>query len=422
MVTMTTVGYGNITPQTIPEKIVMICVMCFTSGFMGYMVGGIKSALSKSVKEKKYLNDIKQKFRRYMKTHKTPHKLRIKIIGYLDYLYTYQKKNILKENEILRELSLPLQRDIYTFTRGHLLSKSAAFLGFSSTFLNYLGEKLEIEIFSPRDLIFKQGQKSTNMYFVRHGRVEIFHQATTTVFSEITHNQYFGEIGFFLGCKRLASARSVDFCELFSLDREDFNSILRKMPRDEELTRIIKAQCKASDLSYLGVRCYFCDGSGHVVSACNNYVWKVNNKDIILNSKYMKNKTGQKIVLDEYDVNLRRFDIKHLTRYSLNNVSLDETSGYEIYNNRDSLAAKAKEFDHRRITKERAQNTVRFLLDEEMDEENTDLNVLPEDMKFGKIYVNRRKTLLDQSSLSNSRDGLMKDLEIDSLKTFEISA
>ena len=43
---------------------------------------------------------------------------------------------------------------------------------------------------------------------------------------------YFGEIAFFSGKERIASARSVDFSTLFVLSRSDFIRIMHKYPDD----------------------------------------------------------------------------------------------------------------------------------------------------------------------------------------------
>ena len=46
--TMATVGYGDITPVIIPERVYGICAMLIAWGFFAYIVGAITSILSKS--------------------------------------------------------------------------------------------------------------------------------------------------------------------------------------------------------------------------------------------------------------------------------------------------------------------------------------------------------------------------------------
>ncbi|CAG9321523.1 unnamed protein product [Blepharisma stoltei] len=393
VVTMATVGYGNITPQSISEKIFTIIVEAFTSGFIGFLVSGIGSTLEKSTKDSIYFNNLKQRLKTYMHNHQIPHTLRRKVFIYLEHLYLYHKRNILDEKEILKALSEPLQRDIYIHTRGHVLMRSVPFRDYSYTFLKYLGQKLEVELFSPCDSIFKQGQKNTNIYLVRHGRVEIYHQATGTIFAQLHEEKYFGEIAFFLGRKRCASARCLDFSEIFSLSRETFKRFLIKFPKEAEMTQIIVNNCKGKNLSYLGVRCYFCHEVGHVASDCEKYVYKIDHEEIINRANYSKN--ALKRTITENAIFQKKHEISPFSRYGLHNIQGDEISPLNLFKDRNSLAFKARAYGGRKVHGEKARKTIITLLDDDMNDISEDrdyyLNV-PNNIRFGEMYAQRRKT------------------------------
>ncbi|CAG9321522.1 unnamed protein product [Blepharisma stoltei] len=402
VVTMLTVGYGNMTPKSIPEKIVTIIIEGCASGFLGYLVGGIISTIRYSAKDSIYFVGLKRKMNIYLHKHHIPQPLGRKIMAYIDHLYQYQKQNILDEQEILSSLSQPMQREIYIKTRGDLLIKSAPFRDYSYKFLKYLGQKLEVELFSPSDLIFKQGEKNDAIYLVRQGSVEIFHHSTGTVYTEIREGKYFGEISFFLGRKRCASARSAEFSELFSLNREFFQKMLLKLPKEQELTNIIVNNCKGKDLSYLGVRCYYCLKMGHVVEECNEIVYKTDHDSVIKRANFLKN-AGKRISRKDIDSERRR-EVVVLRRHSLQNIHGGEIDPMEQYQNRKTLIAKVKGYDIRKICKGRSRETMITVLkdDKEDTEEKNYYPNIPNYLQFSKNYTTKHKNRTLESPLKGS--------------------
>jgi CRP-like cAMP-binding protein len=67
---------------------------------------------------------------------------------------------------------------------------------------------------------------------VQSGEIEIFYEKTHIVIDKKFKNEYFGEIGFFSGKGRSASAKSVSFTNLFYLQRAMFLEQLAEFPLD----------------------------------------------------------------------------------------------------------------------------------------------------------------------------------------------
>ncbi|CAG9314547.1 unnamed protein product [Blepharisma stoltei] len=391
-ITMLTVGYGNITPQTIPEKMIIIVIQGCASLIIGYLFGGVISTIKYTAKDKIYFSAIRQKMSFFMKKHKLPRDLRYKIDTYLDHLYDYQKQNVLDEQDILGSLSQPLQREIYIRTRGNLLTRIPPFRDYSYKFLKYLGQKLEVDLFSPSDLVFKYGQIDRNIYLVRRGVVEIFHQKTGTIYTEIHKEKYFGEIGFFLGRKRCASARCSLFTELFSLNWEVFNKLLTKLPKEAEITNIIVNNCKGKDLSYLGVRCYFCGLMGHVVENCEKIVYKVNHDEIIKHANFSRKSNRKWISKEDVDQSPRKQEV--LRRHGLQNIQGKEINPIMFYQDRNNLITKVKGYDIRRVHKEKTREVMMTVINDDQDDIlDKNYHVFPTHLKFGEIYATyKRKT------------------------------
>jgi len=79
----------------------------------------------------------------------------------------------------------------------------------------------------------------------------------------------FGEIGFFTGMERTASARAIDFSSLYYVNREKFLLLLDSFPEEKE------KYCEKKDkvtiignLSWILVACYSCQSQGHLARDC----------------------------------------------------------------------------------------------------------------------------------------------------------
>jgi voltage-gated potassium channel len=83
-------------------------------------------------------------------------------------------------------------------------------------------------VFTPGDFIFRAGQYGQNMYFISRGTVEIIAPDGTTVLTTLTDGQFFGELALLFSQPRSASVRAVDYCDLYTLDKDTFDHVLTR--------------------------------------------------------------------------------------------------------------------------------------------------------------------------------------------------
>lgn len=290
--TITSVGYGDTSIKTIPERMNASLMMIITSGLMGYFVGGIRSSISKSYENENYFRDIIMKFKKYAEIKKISPKLRSKVLNYYRHLKELSKNNVLDERELLNIISMPLRSQIGLHVRGYILTKVTLFTKYSKGCIKALGEKMRIFIYSPSDLIIKEGELTNTLYFIISGNVEIYHEFTRTVFSDLTEGNQFGEISFFTGEARKASARSRRYTEVLALHKHDFIKITNEMPKDKENGEVIIRNYKVYGLVILGIRCYLCKDIGHVAKDCPKYSAQIPLNKIIMKYHTRKNKVN----------------------------------------------------------------------------------------------------------------------------------
>ncbi|WP_075292744.1 cation:proton antiporter [Pararhizobium arenae] len=80
---------------------------------------------------------------------------------------------------------------------------------------------------SPGDRILRAGDRGDSMYFIASGAVEV---QVPKGEIRLGAGSFFGEMALLLGTRRTADVVAVDFCELFILERRDFNVFMSRHP------------------------------------------------------------------------------------------------------------------------------------------------------------------------------------------------
>lgn len=279
--TMTTVGYGDIIPFTINEKVFAMVTMILACGIFAYTVGSIGSLVSKQNSGENAYREQVVAVNRYMRKKQLPYELQFRVRRYLEYVWENRKKNNIDEKQILSMLSEPLRDEIYAHIHGVVIKLCMIFTIYEEHFISQLTKTLETETYAPGDIIIEEGEMSNKMYFIQNGNVDIYHHATKSTIAELGNKKYFGEIAFFLETPRCASAKCIDFVDLLSLSRFNLNVLLEKFPEAKIATETLTQSCIDEDYSSLLVSCYVCSCMGHVAIKC---------KKILLNLDYEESK------------------------------------------------------------------------------------------------------------------------------------
>ena len=142
-----------------------------------------------------------------MKRSELPTELQFRVRRYLEYVWENQK-NKLDEKQILSLLSEPLRDEIYSHIHGVVIKTWKTFEEiYDEVFINQLAKTFDHETYAPGDIVIEEGELTNKMYFITSGKVNIYHMESNTSFRMLYTGNYFGEIAFFTGKPRTASAK-----------------------------------------------------------------------------------------------------------------------------------------------------------------------------------------------------------------------
>ena len=177
LTTMTTIGYGDVTPVTNPEKIYAMFMMILSSGVFGYTMNRIGNILQSfnetSLEYKIKLFQINQ----YMKRKNVPKELQARVRKYIEYTLDPDKTNQIDEKILFDNLSKNLQDEITVYINGNII-KQYDFLYkiFSAEILFKMSFFIHEFIYGPEEIILSENaiDDDHSIFFLTSGIVTVF--------------------------------------------------------------------------------------------------------------------------------------------------------------------------------------------------------------------------------------------------------
>ncbi|KAI9984690.1 hypothetical protein PInf_006059 [Phytophthora infestans] len=246
IMTMTTVGYGDVHPTTTHERIFAIVAMILGAWIFAYgitnvvaMVTNLNGPDSRFQLRMDALND-------YMEARELPMQLRYEIREFFFNARISAESKLVNEAKILAELSALLRSKIAFAINDSVLNKMPFFAGADHNFLMELALSMRMVCFPPLEEVILEGEIGEEMFFIFRGVVEIVKSGVQL--GLLGQKQYFGEMAILnQNCLRTATVRTLCFCELRMLTREKFLIALTHYPAmKQRIARIVDKRSKTT--------------------------------------------------------------------------------------------------------------------------------------------------------------------------------
>jgi hypothetical protein len=248
VVTMTTVGFGDITPGRDVEYVFTIIVVLLGASMYAFIVGNIASLLSNVDSTKAAYWGRVDAATQYLRGRNVSEGLNEHVRRHYEYLW--ERHRGMSERDLFRELPQPVRLEIMLEVAGDLIESVPLFQCHSAALRNALLLTLQQQIFAPGDFVMREGETGHEICFVSKGSLEIVSDGASGFHGTLEAGDYFGDLSMLLGERRTASVRAVTFCDVFVLQRPDFERIKAEYPEFREVLKSISSQ-KTEKLSNL---------------------------------------------------------------------------------------------------------------------------------------------------------------------------
>ncbi len=225
--TLTTVGYGDIVPIGRSQVGYAMVIMALGAAMYGYIIGNVASLLANlDVVRARHLGRL-EAVNNFMRDRRVPRDLQAKVRDYYNYLW---ESRMSEQSEMLEELPAPLRIEIALHINRAILQKVPLFERANESFLRELVLHFTPTVSVPGETIVRRGEIGHRIYFINRGSVEVLGSDDREVVATLTDGDFFGEMALLSAAPRNNTVRALDYCDLYSLERDRFDRVLSEFP------------------------------------------------------------------------------------------------------------------------------------------------------------------------------------------------
>lgn len=232
IITMATVGYGDIHAVNLREMIFVMVYVLFDMVLGAYLVGNITALVVKGSKRELYRERIKSLLK-YMDRNKLGREIRDDIKYHLQLPHDHIHTDSTAFSDLPSSIRTMITETLY---KPHI-EKVPIFKGCSSEFINQIVSRVHEEFFPPGKVIMEQGSVVDQLYFICHGKLEevvVYEGGPEEAVSVLNPHDSFGDVSILCNIPLPYTVRVRDRCLLLRLDHQSFSNILKIYFHDKQ--------------------------------------------------------------------------------------------------------------------------------------------------------------------------------------------
>ncbi|XP_043110267.1 potassium voltage-gated channel subfamily H member 6, partial [Puntigrus tetrazona] len=225
---LTSVGFGNISPNTNSEKIFSICVMLIGSLMYASIFGNVSAIIQRLYSGTTRYHTQMLRVKEFIRFHQIPGELRQRLEEYFQHAWSYT--NGIDMNAVLKGFPECLQADICLHLNSSLLQNSKVFRGASKACLRALAVHFKTTHSPPGDALYHHGDVIKALHFISRGSIQVSQH--NIVLAILGKNDVFGEpINLYTDPGRSnAEVTALTYCDLHRIQRDDLLEVLDMYP------------------------------------------------------------------------------------------------------------------------------------------------------------------------------------------------
>ncbi|EAR97897.2 cation channel family protein (macronuclear) [Tetrahymena thermophila SB210] len=289
IVTVGTIGYGDIVPKSDGEKVFISSMAIFTSIIFGYILMNIQNVYKEYYCVKKvYIKHLAQLNNYLFSRDVNPH-LQQMARKYLKYVHTQNFQKGVHPNQTLNILSKFLREEITEEIFKRSIKNIPFLQQFSQQFLNALSLKMKEVSYGPDEMIMKSGSYHVpQLYYILKGKVEVYLDQSNKqnlkqnffseyqTFYEYKENQSFGQYEFISQVHQSSiNAKSLEITTVHQIALTDFIEVINQFSIDKEKYLELKDKLNLNEnFQCAKVYCQSCKSSQHILKDCPLFFYK----------------------------------------------------------------------------------------------------------------------------------------------------
>ena len=232
--TICTVGFGDVVPITLMEKIFNVIWIGVGVGFYSYIVGTLSTILRNMTKRKSIISSRFFFLNEINKEKNIDKKILEKFTIYLEYLEQNKKYISSKNsNNFLSDISLDLTYKLARNIHSDLINNVIFFQDKKMNFIAQITPYLTTRLYKKGSIIINRSEYPSFVYFLISGSVGFFNKIGLQ-FRTYIKGSYFGEIEIFKSCLRQFEVRAIEESKILILSREVFLRSMVNFPEVNE--------------------------------------------------------------------------------------------------------------------------------------------------------------------------------------------
>ncbi|XP_019157682.1 PREDICTED: potassium channel KAT3-like [Ipomoea nil] len=230
LVTLTTVGYGDLCARNNVEKVFTIFYMLFNIGLIAYLIGNMTNLIVHSAVRTFAMRDAINNILRYASKNRLPEGLKEQMLAHM----TLKFKTAELQQEVLEDLPKAIRSAIAQHLFCSTLENTYLFKGVSKDFILQLVSELKAEYFPPKVDIIIQNEIPTDFYVIVSGAVDVlaYKNGTEQFLSKLGPPEMAGELGVIFNIPQPFTVRSKRLSQVIRISHHHFKQLLQP-PTDD---------------------------------------------------------------------------------------------------------------------------------------------------------------------------------------------
>ena len=235
--TMTTVGYGDITPTNADEKAYSILIMMLGATVFAFIVGSVSAAASNVTSTSGRVEVRLTRMSEYLAERQLPKRIQRFCRHHLRQLMEHESPY--DEKSVMEVLPTAMRHDLILYLHQPSIAKIAIFNHQPKWFVAYVMQFMKLGSYAHNDHVLLRGDIANGIYFIISGMLRVIDSSAgdhrkispldMTQNSVVKAGQFIGYRELLRGCRQQKTLVAVESCMIYVLPKTEMDTITRTL-------------------------------------------------------------------------------------------------------------------------------------------------------------------------------------------------